>query len=245
MIALHSPSSVLSRRHVPSWLLLAASAGAVNTIAFLGCSKFVTHVTGTVSHVGLNALDFTIDAAAVLVGFVLGAMTSAALVDARAHNQGKPLHAATLLSVAGILAGVSALGAAGAFGGFGDQADGVRGAAFPALLSFAMGLQNAAVAASTGQVIRTTHLTGPATDLGVQLTTALRAPRALRTGALRNAALRAGLITAFALGGAAGASLASSFAYGALLVPASAVATATALSFTPSTVTTTSKETSR
>lgn len=36
-------------------------------------------------------------------------------------------------------------------------------------LSFAMGLQNAAVASSTGQLVRTTHPTGPARDLGVHL----------------------------------------------------------------------------
>ena len=37
------------------------------------------------------------------------------------------------------------------------------------ILSFAMGLQNAAVATSTGLLVRTTHLTGPATDLGIHL----------------------------------------------------------------------------
>ena len=42
------------------------------------------------------------------------------------------------------------------------------------LLAFAMGLQNAAVASTTGLAVRTTHLTGPATDLGIEAKHMLR-----------------------------------------------------------------------
>lgn len=44
-ITLHTPETIYSPRHVPSWLLLACAAGIVNGFAFLMCQQFVTHVT--------------------------------------------------------------------------------------------------------------------------------------------------------------------------------------------------------
>ena len=78
-----------------------------------------------------------------------------------------------LVIVAMILTGIAVAGHAGAFGRFG----GIHAAEPPpvallSLLAFAMGLQNAAVASATGMAVRTTHLTGPATDLGIHLGTA-------------------------------------------------------------------------
>jgi uncharacterized membrane protein YoaK (UPF0700 family) len=99
-----------------------------------------------------------------------------------------------------------------------------------------MGLQNAAVATSTGMLVRTTHMTGPATDLGVHLTTALYTEGDARKNALRQAGLRGGKIAAFASGGAAGAALAHTSGYGAFFVPAVVVLVATALSFVNVTV---------
>jgi uncharacterized membrane protein YoaK (UPF0700 family) len=117
------------------------------------------------------------------------------------------------------------------FGIFGGSVEGPRDFAFLSILAFAMGLQNAAVATSTGQLVRTTHMTGPATDLGVHLTTALYVEGEARKTALRQAFLRAGKIFAFAAGGAVGAALAHTSGYGAFFVPAVVVFLATTLSF--------------
>lgn len=57
-VVLHKPDTIYSRRHVPSWLLLSAAAGLVNGFAFLMCEHFVTHVTGTVTRLGLEAHAF-------------------------------------------------------------------------------------------------------------------------------------------------------------------------------------------
>jgi uncharacterized membrane protein YoaK (UPF0700 family) len=233
MLALHSPEKVFSLRHAPSWLVLAFSAGAVNALAFLACSRFVTHVTGTVSRIGLDARSVTLalDYAVVLGCFIVGAMTSAALIDGRHHQGKRPLYALPLVAVSVLLAAIAVAGTAGVFGHFGGSVEGTRDFAFLSILAFAMGLQNAAVATSTGNIVRTTHMTGPATDLGMHLTTALYCEGDQRRAALRHAGLRAGKIAAFMTGAAVGGLLGATMDYAAFLLPAATVLGAAGLSF--------------
>jgi uncharacterized membrane protein YoaK (UPF0700 family) len=223
--------------------LLAFSAGAVNAIAFLACERFVTHVSGTVTHVGMGvgSVALAVDSAIVLGCFLVGAMTAAVAIDGRHHQGKKPLYAVPLVAVALVLGAVAFAGCAGIFGEFGGSEDTAE-FAFLSMLAFAMGLQNAAVATSTGLVVRTTHMTGPATDLGLHLTTALYVQGDARRIALRQAALRAGKVASFMLGAAAGMLVATSFRYAALFLPAALVLGATALSFIPATTSRPSQE---
>ncbi|HVJ89084.1 MAG TPA: YoaK family protein [Labilithrix sp.] len=242
MPALHAPQAVFSLRHAPSWLLLAFAAGSVNATAFLASARFVTHVTGTVSRIGMdsNSVVLALDYGVVLGCFVIGAMAAAALLDGRHLSGKRPLYAVPLLAVSGLLAAVAVFGMFGFFGAFGGAVEGTSDFAFLSILAFAMGLQNAAVATSTGLVVRTTHMTGPATDLGMHLVTALYAGGEVRDTALRHAALRAGKIAAFTIGAAVGGALTPTAEYAAFLLPSAIVAGATLLSFvnlpTPSSV---------
>lgn len=236
MLALHSPQAVFSMRHAPSWLMLAFSAGAVNAIAFLACSRFVTHVTGTVTWVGLdaNTVTLALDYSVVLAFFIAGATMSAVLIDGRHHRGLRPRYATPLVTVAAILVALAVAGMVGVFGTFGGSVEGPRDFAFLSVLAFAMGLQNAAVATSTGAIVRTTHMTGPATDLGVHMATALFAEGDARRNALRHAALRAGKILAFTVGAGAGGVLARNYHFASFLLPAALVLGATAFSFVSS-----------
>jgi uncharacterized membrane protein YoaK (UPF0700 family) len=235
MLALHSPPSVFSLRHAPSWLLLAFAAGAVNASAFLACSRFVTHVTGTVTQIGMDSssIALALDYAIVLGCFVVGAMMSALFIDARYHQNKRPIHAAPLVAVSAILVFIAIAGMFGLFGEFGGSVERTSDFVFLSILAFAMGLQNAAVATTTGLLVRTTHMTGPATDLGVHLTTAFFTVGESRAVALRHAALRAGKIAAFAVGAATGSVLAMTVKFAAFFLPAVVVLGATALSFVP------------
>lgn len=233
MPALHAPPAVFSLRHAPSWLLLAFAAGSVNAIAFLACARFVTHVTGTVSRIGMdaNSIFLALDYCLVLGCFVIGAMVSTMLLEGRHVQKKQPLYAAPLIAVAALLAMVAFAGVSGWFGEFGGSVEGPRDFALLSILAFAMGLQNAAVATSTGLLVRTTHMTGPATDLGIHLVTAVYADGQTRHTALRHAALRAGKIAAFALGAGAGAALVPTAKYASFLLPSVIIAGATVLSF--------------
>jgi uncharacterized membrane protein YoaK (UPF0700 family) len=96
-----------------------------------------------------------------------------------------------------------------------------------------MGLQNATVAAATGLTVRTTHISGPSTDLGMYLGDALFADGEKRRSALRTAGLRALKIASFVTGAAAMVPLASSLEWYAFLVPAGTILIATICSFMP------------
>ena len=235
-ITLHTPDTIYSPRHVSSWLLLAGAAGAVNGVAFLMCEQFVTHVTGTVTRMGLEWLHVGLAAeyATVLVSFVAGAAASVVAIQAQARRGRRPRWATPLVTVALILVGVAVAGHTGVFGRFG----GTHAADPPpvlllTLLAFAMGLQNASVASTTGLAVRTTHLTGPSTDLGIHLGAACLATGAERRQALRGAALRGGKVVAFMLGASLSVPLVGAFGYLALLTPAVFILVAAVLSFVP------------
>lgn len=117
-----------------------------------------------------------------------------------------------------LLSGVAIGGGAGWFGVFG----GIVASDPPpfillSILAFSMGMQNAAVASTTGLAVRTTHLTGPMTDLGIHL----------------GAALRGGKVLAFVSGAAISVSLSAALGYFILLPAALFVTVAAVLSFLP------------
>lgn len=203
-LALHTPPTIFSIRHMPSWLLLALAAGSVNAGAYMACQSFVTHITGLTTEIGMHAGQWRLMAeyGVVVLCFIGGAMASVLALEGR-HERGKrPLHALPLFIVSLVLVLVASLGRAGVFGPFGATVEQPEDFLLLALLSFAMGLQNASVATSTGHAVRTTHLTGPATDLGVNLANAFFAQGEARQKALRIAGLRGGKIVAFSLGAA-------------------------------------------
>jgi uncharacterized membrane protein YoaK (UPF0700 family) len=234
-VALHSPPTIFSVRHVPSWLLLAMAAGSVNAGAFMACQRFVTHVTGLTTQLGMDAglLRLMAEYGVVVLCFIAGAMASVLFLQGRAERGKQPLHALPLVLVSLVLAGVALAGNAGVFGVFGATVEQPSDFLLLSLLSFAMGLQNATVATSTGLAVRTTHMTGPASDLGVHLGTAYFTRGEARRSALRGAALRAGKITAFASGAAMMVPIVHASGYLAFLIPGTIILTATALSFVP------------
>jgi uncharacterized membrane protein YoaK (UPF0700 family) len=235
-ITLHTPDTIYALRHVPSWLALACAAGAVNGFAFLTCEQFVSHVTGTATRIGLEwrHLEFAAEYSVILVSFVAGAVASVIWIQGRAYRGQQPRWSTPLVSVALILAGAAIAGYYGVFGTFGGQVTSDRPPfTLLSILAFAMGLQNAAVASTTGLAVRTTHLTGPATDLGIHLGAALFATGGERRAALSGAALRGGKVVAFIVGAGLSVPLANHFGFLGLLAPALLVSAAAALSFSP------------
>lgn len=235
MVALHKPEEIFSRRHLPSWLMLTFAAGCVNATAAVACQRYVTHVTGTVTRIGMEFARATIllEFMFVLACFLVGAGVSAVLINGRAHRGLRPFYAAPLVIVAAATAGVALVGHAGVFGVFGGPIDQSGDFVMLSILSFASGLQNAAVATSTGLLVRTTHLTGPATDLAIHIVELGYLEGEPRRSALRHGLLRAGKIAAFATGAAAGVMLAHAAGYLAFLVPAGLELLAAFLSFLP------------
>lgn len=229
MTKLLTPADTLSLRHMPSWLMFCFAAGSINGIAFSACQRYVTHVTGTVTKLGLEITHWhlLLDFVLVLVSFVAGAMLAGLLIQGRAHRNQLPYFSLPLWIAALATLGVALSGHFGLLGDFGGDVDETGDFVFLCVLSFAMGLQNAAVATSTGQLVRTTHLTGPATDLGVSLAELCFASGAQLDTARRQAFLRFGKIAAYAAGAAAAFPLATSFEFLSLLLPVAVMIAAT------------------
>jgi uncharacterized membrane protein YoaK (UPF0700 family) len=148
-VALHSARDVLSRSHLPTWLMLAAAAGSVNAGALLACSRFVSHVTGTVTQIGVDfgaSLVLAFDYTLVLLAFIAGAMASVIPIQGRFHRGKAPLHAAPLVVVALVVLGTGVLGHFGVFGPIGGEIEEAADFWLLCVLAFAMGLLNATVA---------------------------------------------------------------------------------------------------
>ncbi len=192
---------VLARHQVIERLLLTMSAGAVNAGAFLACQRFVSHVTGTVTLVGIDFGRWSLlgEYLLVLMCFLLGAMTAMFLL-ARAPADRYPV--GSLRLVAFLVALVAPLGIAGVFGPFGKTVESPGDFVLLSLLSFAMGLLNATVAGSSTMSARVTHMTGHATELGITMARVFLSRGDERKRALQRGGLLAGKFFCFSAGAA-------------------------------------------
>jgi uncharacterized membrane protein YoaK (UPF0700 family) len=149
---------------------------------------------------------------------------SVLLIDRRFYQRRRPLYTAPLRLTSLILGLVAVLGWRGAFGVFGKTVDLAADFVLLVLLAFASGLQNAAVSTITRLMVRTTHMTGHATDLGMGLALLGFTSGEHRALAVRGAFLRGGKVAAFAVGGLVAAQLARA-GYLLFFLPALVVAT--------------------
>lgn len=151
-------------------VLLAFVAGAVNAGGFFAIGLYTSHMTGIVSaladNLAIGAAAVAVQLAAMLTAFVAGAAASAILINwARRADPGRQY--ALPLAFEGVL--ILVFGALGAMTP--DKALFVPVGAV--LLCFVLGLQNATITKISGARMRTTHLTGMVTDIGIELGKAL------------------------------------------------------------------------
>lgn len=203
----HSPAP----RHIVlvHWFLMAGNAGFINAGAFIGVGTFATHVTGFATLFGVHAAQGelwpALTALFVPLFFLLGAFLAGWWVDLRLSSQRTPRYD-WVMGLAALLLGVAALlGFLQDQVAFGQDQHFYQHAMLLSLLCFASGLQNAALTTSSGQSIRTSHLSGITTDLGRGLAQWLSLPDGeLRRAEALRARLRAGTILSFILGSVVG-----------------------------------------
>lgn len=203
--------------------LLAFVAGATNAGGFLAVHHYTSHMTGLVSAAAdglvMGQHQAWMMAMGALLFFLAGAAATAVLVNFGRQRLAHSLYALPLLLEATCLL---------AFGLMGAWLASLQSLLVPAtvaMLCFTMGLQNALITKVSRAEIRTTHVTGILTDLGIELGRALYGmggtPLQVNTARLR---LLAGLLLAFALGGVAGAWAFKVVGYAATLPLAGALA---------------------
>jgi uncharacterized membrane protein YoaK (UPF0700 family) len=156
------------------WFLLSFIAGQVNAGGYLACSRFVSHVTGFATLAGIdfsqrNWLD-AVGALSIPIFFLIGVMISAFLIEKNLVAKSKGQKFAPVMDAVGAIMLLVAVGGTyDVFGKFGSANPSERDYLLLALLCGACGLQNGAITSASGSTIRTTHLTGIVTDLGLAL----------------------------------------------------------------------------
>ncbi|VVE82949.1 YoaK family protein [Pandoraea sputorum] len=158
----HTRNHAIDRRLA---CVLATVAGAVNTVAFHAVGFFSANMTGNVSTFSDRMAQGEWLAGAfylsIVLTFILGASASTLMVNAGRRRNIRSVYALLILAEAVLLA---LLGMAEMFLQIPD-----RGAILVLGLSFLMGLQNAVVTRISDARVRTTHVSGMSTDIGIEL----------------------------------------------------------------------------
>ncbi len=147
--------------------MLAFVAGSTNAGGYLAVHQYTSHMTGIVSSMAdslvLGSLDVALAGLGGLISFVLGAMASTVMVNYARRRHLFSEYSIPLLVEAALLL---------AFGLAGGSLQNLHGLFVPGtvmLLCFIMGLQNAVISKISRSEIRTTHITGTITDIGIEL----------------------------------------------------------------------------
>ncbi|SFV17244.1 YoaK family protein [Pseudoduganella namucuonensis] len=148
-------------------VLLAFVAGAINAGGFLAVQQYTSHMTGILSHMAdslaLGAYRLMLPGLGALLSFLAGAACSTLMVNFARQRKLHGEYANPLLLEAFLLLCFGVLGARLA------SIDGLFVPLTVMLLCFLMGLQNALITKISKADIRTTHITGIVTDIGIEL----------------------------------------------------------------------------
>jgi len=197
---------------LPRWIefgsfVLALIAGFVNSIGLLGFNhQSISHLSGTATLIGtsiVNAL-FTdvLHLSMVIFSFIIGAIISGFYLRSGALKLGRNYSRLLMLEACFLLIAIYFLTKDSFYGHY--------------FASAACGLQNALVTTFSGAVIRTTHVTGIFTDLGLMIGAKFRGEAFDK----RKALLFILIINGFILGGILGAFAFNTFKFEALFMPA-------------------------
>jgi len=195
--------------------LLCVTAGFVNAAGFLGFSVLTTNVTG---HAALFAERIAMQdwqtakvVALWMFLFLAGAFISSLIVSLIGRNQQFSYVIPILMELLVLLV----------IGLTGYRYDGSLEIKelFAGSLLFVMGLQNALVSMISGSVVRTTHLTGTFTDLGIELAQVIQKGNRKNAALFSRIKLRAAIVLFFLLGALLGAYLFNQFQFHAFLFP--------------------------
>jgi len=213
----------------------------VNSGGFVLIGSFTSHVTGSIGRLGNDLATRDVDAglfAALLVAaFFIGAFVASIVLESKFRAPYQAYGAVLLLEGLVLAAFVVVAGLSRATSARVLDAE-------AAMLCFAMGIQNSLVTRLSGTVVRTTHLTGVITDLGIEAAhwyrwyraKLPRVPTLLPSSAparppVNKVALLLTICGAFTLGAVCGATLTLRASRWSMLVPALAILVASLYAF--------------
>ena len=145
---------------------LAFAGGYVNCVGFVLIGTFTSHATGMVGRFGIDLATGELAGAGtaltMIVAFFTGAFAASMMIESRFTGRPSNAYGSALTSEAVLLIAFTIVSR-------------LTPSAHPhikdleaAILCAAMGMQNSLVTRLSGAVVRTTHLTGVVTDLGIE-----------------------------------------------------------------------------
>jgi uncharacterized membrane protein YoaK (UPF0700 family) len=218
--------SQFNKKNIAIWLSMAFQGGTINAGGFLACHRFVTHTTGFATNFGAEMALGNAQAAFGLLTvpafFLIGAMTSGFFVERNIALGKSPRYEWMFGFIVITMLYVAISGSFGGFGSFGEPLNLTHDYVLLVLLCLCSGIQNATITSASGAVVRTTHLTGITTDLGIGLIRVFTTGRtqAVRTNEARVNWMRIGIIFSFALGSTVSAFIYYRYQYWGFLTPA-------------------------
>lgn len=196
--------------------LLSFVAGMVNVAGFISVQRLTTNVTGHFAFFVDEVFKLHFKESLIyflyIVFFFLGSFVSSLLVEILSRKKAQLVYVVPTVIESIILFAVAFLGHTLII----KNADVVA-----CSLLFAMGLQNSLVTRISGAMVRTTHLTGLFTDLGIELSQLyFYREKEQKEKLLATIKLRLRIITFFFLGGIAGGVFYTYLELSVLAIPA-------------------------
>ena len=196
---------------LPKWVevggfLLALNAGFINAVGLLAFKhQAVSHLTGTTTFLSLAIANSNtqeiVHLLLIMASFIIGAAYSGLVIGNTALKLGRRYSLALMTESIILFMSMYMLNHGSLLGQF--------------FASAACGLQNAMTSTYSGAVVRTTHVSGLFTDLGVALGLWFRGQKTDS----RRIVLYCILISGFIVGGVAGSLLFTEFMFSAILAP--------------------------
>lgn len=192
------------RHNLKIAVVLSFVAGMVSAIGFLSVKQLTTNVTGHFAFFIYDLYNFQFSKGiiffAFILSFLLGSFTSSAMIEAFNTHKKLNVYLLPIILECLILVFLASFSRIYTIENYSNLV--------ACLLLFSMGLQNSYVTKISNAVVRTTHLTGLFTDLGIDLSHLMFSKfNANRTQIKSNIKLRLYIISFFFFGGLFGAFL--------------------------------------
>jgi uncharacterized membrane protein YoaK (UPF0700 family) len=170
-------SKIYSPKYLWLWFCSAFKAGFINSAGFLATGKFVSHVTGFGTTVGIafghDEYFFGAELLIIPISFIMGGVLTSFILDRRYDSNKTPPYYIVQGLITVLIGLIIFLGESGWIAGEApfdvDEKYNLVEFAVIGLLCLVCGLKNALVTWATQGKIRVTHLTGLSTDIGLHL----------------------------------------------------------------------------
>jgi uncharacterized membrane protein YoaK (UPF0700 family) len=155
------------------WAVLSFKAGLINASGFLIAGSYVSHVTGFGTQLGLalghHEFKFGIELFVIPLAFIGGGFLTSLILDREYSPNKIPNYPLVQSLITCLLAAIALLFSVGVFNETSPFVHNEKSILLIGLLCLVCGLKNGLTTWATHGKIRTTHLTGLSTDIGLHL----------------------------------------------------------------------------